>query len=60
MGEAVTQARERAHLRPVRQPRCHCGKPATHELFNGVNAQIGRYCGRCGEAALAAFKRGER
>ena len=52
----MSQARERAHLRAVRQPRCHCGKPATHELFNGVNAQIGRYCERCGKAALASFK----
>ena len=52
------QARRMAHLRPIRQARCHCGRPATHELFNGVNAQIGRYCERCGQAALATYKEG--
>lgn len=24
--------------------RCHCGKPATHEVRNEVNASMGSFC----------------
>ena len=49
------QARVRAHLRPL--PRCGvCGKPATEQLYNGVNAPSGVYCSRHAQAALLKFK----
>lgn len=44
-----------AHLRPL--PRCKCGKPATEELFNAVNAPSGRFCDRCAPKALKEFER---
>lgn len=46
-----------AHLRTL--PMCRtCGKPASFQLFSGVNAPIDVYCARHGEAALREFKRG--
>lgn len=47
---------ERSHLVPL--PRCRCGKPATQELRNGVNASFGVYCDRCAKPALARLKAG--
>ena len=36
-------------------PQCYtCGKPATRQLVNPVNAPSGVYCAKCGKRALAA------
>lgn len=49
------QAVARAHLRDL--PPCRvCGKTATVEMFNGVNAPMGVFCRTHGEKALAKFK----
>ena len=46
--------RMRAYL--ARLPRCEaCGKPATVELRNPVNAPLGRYCDRHGKKALEGW-----
>ncbi len=45
--------RERAYLTSL--PRCACGKPATQELRNGVNAKIKVLCDRCAGPALERF-----
>lgn len=50
------QARDMAHLRPL--PRCSCGKPATKQLVNGVNAPLGVYCSQHAGSALKRFKEG--
>lgn len=50
----MSQARERAHLRPL--PRCHCGAPATEELRTGLNDPVGVYCTRHAKGALQRFK----
>ena len=43
-----------AHLR--RLQRCdRCGKPATQELYNAVNAPSGRYCDKHAHAALVKW-----
>jgi hypothetical protein len=43
-----------AHLRPLR--RCgQCGKPATQELYNAVNAPSGSYCDPHAAKALKAW-----
>jgi hypothetical protein len=52
----MSNERERAYLTPL--PRCVCGKPATQELRNGVNAKIGQHCDRCAGPALARFAKG--
>lgn len=45
-----------AHLRPL--PKClRCGKAATQELYNAVNAPLGRYCDTHGKKALDDFVR---
>ena len=45
-----------AHLRSLQ--RCdRCGKPATRELFNAVNAPSGRYCDAHAAKALADWNR---
>lgn len=49
-----SQAIDNAHLRPL--PRCTCGKPATQQMFNGLNAPAGVYCERHAKAALKQFK----
>lgn len=54
----VDQARAMAHLRKLPRPKCSCGKTATTELVNGVNAPIGVYCGRCAPGALRRFRDG--
>lgn len=51
---AESQAVAMAHLRPL--PRCSCGRPATEQLYSGVNAPMGCYCSRCAKAALKRFK----
>lgn len=39
-------------------PGCHrCGKPATQQLVNPVNAPSGVYCAKCGERALASVEK---
>lgn len=48
--------RERAYLTPL--PRCACGKPATQELRNGVNAKQGEFCDKCAGPALERFVNG--
>lgn len=50
------QATQFAHLRAL--PRCSCGRPATEQLYNGLNAPLGTYCDRHAKAALKAFKEG--
>ena len=50
------QATSMAHLRPL--PRCSCGRPATEQLYNGLNAPAGVYCDRHAKAALKRFKEG--
>lgn len=45
-----------AHLRPL--PKCKCGKPATQQLFSGVNAPMGCYCSQHANGALRDFKAG--
>lgn len=50
------QYRTMAHLRDL--PKCSCGKAATVELFSGVNAPMGKYCGPCGRRKLREFKEG--
>lgn len=51
----MSQEYERAHLRPL--PVCPvCAKPATHELWTGLNAMIDRYCERHAKRALEIFK----
>lgn len=58
MGASTDPWRIRAHLFPL--PRCRvCGRAATHELRNGVNAGQGLYCPGCGRAALKDFKEGK-
>jgi hypothetical protein len=54
MSTEPNQARDRAHLRNL--PRCRCGKPATKELWNGLNSRLGVFCDRCATAALRAFQ----
>jgi hypothetical protein len=44
-----------AHLRELARCRT-CGRPATQELYNAVNAPLGVYCSRHGKAALRAFE----
>lgn len=44
-----------AHLRPL--PRCHCGAPATEELYNAANAPSGRFCSRHAKRALAELQK---
>lgn len=46
-----------ATLRPLPEPKCGCGKRATHELFNSRNGSHGKFCGSCGRAALAKLKK---
>lgn len=42
-----------AYLKELTVSHCKkCGKRATIELFNRVNASQGRYCKPCGRAAL--------
>lgn len=54
MRGVIDQAYARAHLRPL--PRCReCGKPATEQLYSGVNAPLGVYCSRHARAALRRF-----
>lgn len=44
-----------AHLRDL--PPCYtCGRPASEQLYNGVNAPSGVYCARHAAAALRAFQ----
>lgn len=38
-----------AYLKPI-TVKCVCGKPATVEVFNAMNAQLGRWCAACGAA----------
>jgi hypothetical protein len=40
---------------PVRH--CSCGRKATHEVFNAVNAAQGAFCSRCARQAVAAGNR---
>ncbi len=45
-----------AHLRPLQ--RCdRCGKPATQELYNAVNAPSGKYCDTHASKALQEWDR---
>jgi len=37
-----------AYSEPILNERCRCGKPSRVEVFNRVNALVGRYCARCG------------
>lgn len=41
-----------AYLRDIAVKCARCLRPATVELLNNRNAVIGRYCKRCGAAAL--------
>lgn len=41
-----------AYLRTLSKPRCHCGKPATVELVNQLNAPSGKFCRTCGKRKL--------
>jgi hypothetical protein len=46
-----------AHLRDIHRPKCgSCHKFATHELYNGQNALMGRYCRIHAKKALARYK----
>jgi hypothetical protein len=55
MSDRGDQATRFAHLRPLARCRT-CGKPATEELYTGLNAQVGCYCTAHAKAALKKFK----
>lgn len=45
-----------AYVREIPTPRCAepgCGRKATHEVFNGVNSSIGKYCRQDAARVLA-------
>lgn len=48
-----------AHLRPL--PRCYypgCARPATQQLYSGVNALMGSYCDQHAKVALKRIEEG--
>jgi hypothetical protein len=56
---ATDQARDLAHLVHLRTC-ADCGRPATFQLFNGLNAPFGVYCSMHAPVALRRFKAGQR
>lgn len=41
-----------AHLRPIIQPKCWCGKKATVRLMDRWNGERGDFCKKHGDQAL--------
>lgn len=48
-----------AYLKEIVWKFCPCGMPATVELVNNRNEDMGGYCRKCGERELAALKDSE-
>lgn len=48
--------REMYWLRPI-SGACRCGRPATHELSNWMNAPLGRYCRACGKKEVTRLNK---
>ena len=42
-----------AYKKPLPARRCDCGKPATYQVLNQQNADLGNYCSKCAERLLA-------